>query len=398
MTVSYAKKTVADIPVAGRRVLVRVDFNVPTDPNGRILDDRRIRAALATIRYLIEQGARVILVSHFGRPGGHPNPAYSLRPVAERLEQLLGQPVIFVPEAVGPAAEAAVRNLQAGQVALLENVRFYPGEEQNDPAFAEQLARLADVFVNDAFGTAHRAHASTVGVARFLPAVSGFLMERELTTLGTALESPRRPLVAIIGGAKISSKIGVLNNLLPRVDSLLVGGGMANTFLKAQGCEVGRSLVEDDRLPDARDILARAGAKLVLPVEVVVAAAPRPDALPMVVAADQVPPDQMILDVGPRTVDEFARICASAGTVIWNGPLGMAEVAPFAEGTLGVARALARSQAVSIVGGGDLVGILDQMGLAEQMSHVSTGGGATLELLEGKVLPGVAVLQDKASA
>jgi phosphoglycerate kinase len=398
MTVSYAKKTVADIPVAGRRVLVRVDFNVPTDPNGRILDDRRIRAALATIRYLIDQGARVILVSHFGRPGGHPNPAYSLRPVAERLEQLLGQPVTFVPEAVGPAAEAAVRNLQAGQVALLENVRFHPGEEQNDPAFAEQLARLADVFVNDAFGTAHRAHASTVGVARFLPAVSGFLMERELTTLGTALESPRRPLVAIIGGAKISSKIGVLNNLLPRVDSLLVGGGMANTFLKARGYEVGRSLVEDDRLPDARDILARAGAKLVLPVEVVVAAAPRPDALPMVVAADQVPPDQMILDVGPRTVDEFARSCASAGTVIWNGPLGMAEVAPFAEGTLGVARALARSQAVSIVGGGDLVGILDQMGLAEQMSHVSTGGGATLELLEGKVLPGVAVLQDKASA
>ncbi|HLG50861.1 MAG TPA: phosphoglycerate kinase [Chloroflexota bacterium] len=398
MTVSYAKKTVADIPVAGRRVLVRVDFNVPTDPNGRILDDRRIRAALPTIRYLIDQGARVILVSHFGRPGGHPNPAYSLRPVAERLEQLLGQPVTFVPEAVGPAAEAAVRNLQAGQVALLENVRFHPGEEQNDPAFAEQLARLADVFVNDAFGTAHRAHASTVGVARFLPAVSGFLMERELTTLGTALESPRRPLVAIIGGAKISSKIGVLNNLLPRVDSLLVGGGMANTFLKARGYEVGRSLVEDDRLPDARDILARAGAKLVLPVEVVVAAAPRPDALPMVVAADQVPPDQMILDVGPRTVDEFARSCASAGTVIWNGPLGMAEVAPFAEGTLGVARALARSQAVSIVGGGDLVGILDQMGLAEQMSHVSTGGGATLELLEGKVLPGVAVLQDKASA
>lgn len=395
MAVHYNKKTVADVPVDGRRVLVRVDFNVPLDPHGHILDDRRIREALPTLRYLIAHGARVILASHLGRPGGKPNPKYSLRPVAERLEQLLGQPVRFVPEAVGPVAEAVVQQLQPGQVALLENLRFYPGEEANDPAFAAQLARLADLYVDDAFGAAHRAHASTVGVTRSLPAVSGFLMQKELQALGTALEAPRRPLVAIIGGAKISSKIGVLNNLLPRVDRLLVGGGMANTFLKAKGYEVGRSLVEVDQIPTAQQIMAAAGDKLVLPVDVVLAAEPDPDALPLVAPVDQVPPDQMILDIGPKTVEEFARIIQGAGTVIWNGPLGMAELPPFAEGTLGVARALAQSRAFSIVGGGDLVGVLDQLGLADQMSHVSTGGGASLEFLEGKVLPGVAALEDR---
>lgn len=395
MAVHYNKKTVADVPVDGRRVLVRVDFNVPLDPHGHILDDRRIREALPTLRYLIAHGARVILASHLGRPGGKPNPKYSLRPVAERLEQLLGQPVRFIPEAVGPVAEAVVQQLQPGQVALLENLRFYPGEEANDPAFAAQLARLADLYVDDAFGAAHRAHASTVGVTRSLPAVSGFLMQKELQALGTALEAPRRPLVAIIGGAKISSKIGVLNNLLPRVDRLLVGGGMANTFLKAKGYEVGRSLVEVDQIPTAQQIMAAAGDKLVLPVDVVLAAEPDPDALPLVAPVDQVPPDQMILDIGPKTVEEFARIIQGAGTVIWNGPLGMAELPPFAEGTLGVARALAQSRAFSIVGGGDLVGVLDQLGLADQMSHVSTGGGASLEFLEGKVLPGVAALEDR---
>ncbi|MGH2457805.1 MAG: phosphoglycerate kinase [Chloroflexota bacterium] len=395
MSVDDDKKTVAEVPVAGRRVLVRVDFNVPMDAAGDITDDRRIRAALPTIQFLIDHGARVILVSHLGRPGGQPNPTYSLRPVAARLQQLLGQPVTFVPETVGPVAEAAVQKLLPGQVALLENVRFYPGEERNDPGFAEQLAKLADLYVNDAFGTAHRAHASTVGVTRFLPAVSGFLMEKELQTLGSALESPRRPLVAIVGGAKISSKISILRNLLPRVDHLLIGGGMANTFLRAQGYDIGRSLVEVNQIPVARQIIVAAGPKLTLPVDVVVASEPLATALVIVSPVDQVATDQMILDVGPQTVDRFARIVAAAGTVIWNGPLGMAEVTPFAEGTLGVARAVAQASATSIVGGGDLVGVLEQLGLADRMSHVSTGGGASLEFLEGKVLPGVAALEDR---
>lgn len=395
LTVEYNKKTVADVPVTGQRVLVRVDFNVPMDTSGDITDDRRIREALPTIKYLIDHGAKVILVSHLGRPGGQPNPKYSLRPVAEHLQKLLGQPVTFVPETVGPVAEAAVQKLMPGQIALLENVRFCPGEEKNDLGFAEQLAKLADLYVNDAFGTAHRAHASTVGITRFLPAVGGFLMEKELQALGSALESPRRPLVAIVGGAKISSKISVLRNLLPRVDHLLIGGGMANTFLRAQGYEIGRSLVEVDQIPVARQVILAAGLKLNLPVDVVVATQPRPSALATVTSVDQVAGDQMILDVGPQTVDRFARIVATAGTVIWNGPLGMAEVPPFAEGTLGVARAVAQSSGTSIVGGGDLVGVLEQLGLADRMSHVSTGGGASLEFLEGTILPGVAALEDR---
>lgn len=395
MSISYHKKTVADVPVVGKRVLVRVDFNVPMDRTGQILDDRRIRAALPTIRYLLDHDARVILVSHLGRPGGKRNPTYSLAPVAEHLAQLLGRPVAFAPEAVGPGAETVVQGLRAGQVALLENIRFYPGEEQNDPALAAELARLADLYVNDAFGAAHRAHASTVGVTRFLPAVSGFLMQKELQALGQALEAPRRPLVAIVGGAKISTKIAVLNNLVPKVDRLLIGGGMANTFFKAEGYEIGRSLVENDLVPVAGQIMAAAGQKLVLPSDVVVADRPAPDALPTVVPANQVPADQMILDVGPDTVITFGQIVNTAGTVIWNGPLGVAEVLPFAEGTLGVARALASSSATSIVGGGDLVGVLEQLGIADQLSHVSTGGGASLEFLEGKVLPGVAALEEK---
>jgi phosphoglycerate kinase len=394
MTASYQKRTIADVPLSGKRVFVRVDFNVPFDQSGQIADDRRIREALPTIRYLLDHGASVILASHLGRPGGKPNPAFSLRPVADRLGQLLGQPVEFIPEAIGPVAEAAAKRLVAGQVALLENLRFSPGEEKNDPVFAAQLAKLADLYVNDAFGTAHRAHASTVGITQFLPAVSGFLLQKELRALGEALESPRRPLVAIVGGAKISSKIGVLTNLLPRVESLLVGGGMANTFLKAQGHEIGRSLVEDDQLSTARQIIASAGPKLVLPGDVVVASGPASEAPPEVVSIDRVPADRMILDVGPATVARFGEICQSAGTVIWNGPLGYAERPEFASGTLGVGRALAQSSAISIVGGGDLVAALEQLGLAAQLSHVSTGGGASLEFLEGKILPGVAALQE----
>jgi phosphoglycerate kinase len=395
MPATYNKKTVADVPVDGKRVFVRVDFNVPLDASGRITDDRRIREALPTIQYLLDHHARVILASHLGRPGGQPNPKYSLKPVAERLSHLLGQPVELVPEAVGATATEAARRLQPGHALLLENLRFYPGEEKNDPGFSEQLAQLADLYVNDAFGTAHRAHASTVGITRYLPAVSGFLMEKELRALGDALEAPQRPLVAIIGGAKISSKIDVLNHLLPRVDSLLVGGGMANTFLEAKGYEVGKSLIEEDQIDFARQIQAGAGDKLVLPVDAVVAERPDADALPVIVTVDKVPPDQMILDVGPRTVDRFGQIGQTAGTVLWNGPLGLAEVPSFAEGTLGVARALAGSPARTIVGGGDLVAALEQLGIADQMSHVSTGGGASLEFLEGKILPGVAALQDR---
>jgi phosphoglycerate kinase len=397
MAVSYAKKTVADVPVDGRRVFVRVDFNVPQGENGYITDDRRIREALPTIRFLVDRGARVVLASHLGRPAGKLNLKYSLTPIAERLAALLGRPVQFILETVGPAAEAAVNRLQPGEVALLENLRFFAGEEANDPAFASQLAALADVYVNDAFGTAHRAHASTAGIAAKLrPAVSGFLMEKELRALGDALENPRRPLVAIVGGAKISTKIAVVQNLLPRVDSLLVGGGMANTFFKASGVEVGKSLVENDQLDVARAIITSAGGKLVLAIDAVVAPAPTAESLPEVVELDRVPPDEMILDLGPKSVDQFAQHFRPAGTVIWNGPLGIAEVPAFAEGTLGVARALVQTNAATIVGGGDLVAAIEGMGLADRFTHVSTGGGASLEFLEGKVLPGVAALEDRA--
>ncbi|HEX5418271.1 MAG TPA: phosphoglycerate kinase [Chloroflexota bacterium] len=395
MATDYEKKTVADVPVRDKRVFVRVDFNVPMDAAGQITDDRRMREALPTIRYLIDNGAKVILASHLGRPGGKPTPKYTLLPLADHLSQLLGQPVTFISEDRGPVAQNAVKNLQPGQVALLQNLRFYPGEEANDPTFARELASLADFYVDDAFGAAHRAHASTVGITHYLPAVSGFLMERELRILGTALENPRRPLVAVVGGAKISSKIDVVNHLLPRVDRLLIGGGMANTFLKAKGLEVGKSLVEDDQLPLAKQIMATAGEKLVLPVDAVVAAEPSATALATIVTVDQVPNDQAILDIGPRTVDDFGRVFQTAGTVIWNGPLGLAEIPIFAEGTLGVGRALAKSPAISIVGGGDLVAALQQLGLAEQMTHVSTGGGASLEFLEGKTLPGVAALENR---
>jgi len=392
----FDKKTVADVDVAGKKVLVRVDFNVPLDKaTGAVADDRRIREALPTIRYLLDHGAAVILMSHLGRPEGKVVPKYSLCPVATRLGELLGRPVLMAPDAVGPKVQEMARQLNPGQVMLLENLRFHPGEEANDLTFARELASLGDLYVNDAFGTAHRAHASTVGITQFLPAVAGFLMEKELKTLGEALENPARPFVAIIGGAKISTKIAVLRNLLPKVDHLLVGGAMANTFLAAKGLSMGKSLVERDKLDVARDVMREAGDKLVLPVDVVVAPEPTPGAPTSVVSVNAVPADQMALDVGPGTVAEFARIATAAKTVVWNGPLGYYEIPKLAEGTRALAALLAKSPAKTIVGGGDLVAALEAAGLADKMSFVSTGGGASLELLEGKTLPGVAALKNK---
>ena len=388
------KKTVRDISVKGKRVLVRVDFNVPLE-NGEVADDTRIRGALPTIQYLLEQGAAVILMSHLGRPKGQVRDELRLDPVARRLSELLDLEVAKVDDCVGPEVQKAADGLQPGQVLLLENLRFHPEEEDNNQEFAGQLASLADVYVNDAFGTAHRAHASTAGVPQYLPAVAGFLMERELEMLGSILADPARPFVAILGGAKVSGKIGVIRSLLNKVDSLLVGGGMANTFLKAQGYEVGESLVEDDSLTVAQDTLEQAGDKLLLPVDVVVADAFAEDANSRTVGIKEVTSGWRILDIGPRTVGLFEEKLSSAGTVVWNGPMGVFEFPRFAAGTIALASSLARSQAVTIVGGGDSVAALQEAGLANKMTHVSTGGGASLEFLEGKTLPGVAALQDK---
>jgi phosphoglycerate kinase len=388
------KQSVRDVDVQGKRVLVRVDFNVPL-ADGWVADDTRIRAALPTIRYLLDHDARVILCSHLGRPKGVVRPELSLAPVARRLEELLGRPVRHLNDCVGSEVEAAVEAMQPDHVVLLENLRFHPEETANDPDFAAALARLADLFVNDAFGTAHRAHASTVGVAQHLPAVAGFLMERELEFLGRALESPEHPFVAILGGAKISDKIGVVENLLGRVDALLVGGGMANTFLKAQGHLVGDSLVEDEKLDEAQNLLARGGDKLVLPVDVRIADDFRADARPQVVAVDAVPDGWRIMDIGPGTVELFKDRLAGARTVVWNGPMGVFEFPPFAEGTMALARALAELDAMTIIGGGDSAAAVRQAGVADRMTHVSTGGGASLEFLEGRTLPGVAALLDR---
>ncbi len=389
------KRTVRDIHWSGKRALVRCDFNVPLDDSGRITDDRRIQAALPTIRFLLEQGAVVVLCSHLGRPKGKVVEDLRLTPVAERLGQLLGVTVNKMDMVAGAAVTAAVAKAKPGDVVLLENTRFEAGEEKNDPALAEALAALADVFVNDAFGTAHRAHASTAGVAKHLPAVAGFLMEKEIDFLGAAIEDPERPFVAILGGAKISDKIGVIENLLTKADRLLIGGGMANTFFKAQGYELGDSLVEDESVATAADLLGKAGGKLVLPVDVVVADAFSADAARKTVAGDAVETGWRILDVGPKTVELFAQSLSDAKTVVWNGPMGVFEMEPFAQGTFGVARALANSTATSIVGGGDSAAAVEQAGLADKITHISTGGGASLEFLEGKALPGVAVLQDR---
>ncbi len=390
------KKTVRDVPLSDKRVLVRVDFNVPLE-GSRITDDTRIRAALPTIRYLVQQQARVILCSHLGRPKGV-TPGLSLAPCAARLGELLEQPVAMAPDCIGPEAGALAAALQPGQVLLLENLRFHPEEEKNDPAFAQQLAGLAAVYVNDAFGTAHRAHASTEGVARYLPAVAGFLMEKEISVIGAALAAPERPFVAIIGGAKVSDKIGVIENLLSKVDCLVIGGGMANTFLKARGFDMGKSLVEAERVELAAELIRRAaaaGVELLLPDDLVVAAEFKADAPARTVAADAVPVDWLALDIGPATSARYSQRVAAAGTALWNGPMGVFEFPTFAAGTLALARAMSDCRGVSIVGGGDSVAAVEQMGLAEKMTHVSTGGGASLEFLEGKTLPGVACLQDK---
>ncbi len=393
-----AKKTIRDIDWKGKRALVRVDFNVPLE-DGRITDDTRIRAALPTIRYLLEHGASVILMSHLGRPKNKVVESMRLAPTVSRLAELLPEAAAVkgTRATVGEAAEAAVADLKPGEVLVLENTRFDPREEANDESMARELARLGDVYVNDAFGSAHRAHASTEGVARFLPAVAGFLMEAELKALQGALDNPQRPFVTIIGGAKISDKIGVIDNLLGKVDALLIGGGMANTFLLAQGYSMGDSLVEPESVDTAKQMIELAqqrGVKLLLPVDLVVADAFDANANRKVVRADAVPAGWRALDIGPETVRQFAEVIRGAQTVIWNGPMGVFELAPFAEGTRAIAQAMAESQGMTIIGGGDSVAAVEQMGLADRIKHISTGGGASLELLEGKELPGVAALND----
>jgi phosphoglycerate kinase len=390
----FNKKTIRDIDVKGKRVLVRVDFNVPVK-EGVVGDDTRIRAALPTLNYLLENGAALILCSHLGRPKGEAKPEFSLRPVAEYLGKLLGKPVAFAEDCIGPKAEEAAKALKPGDVLLLENTRFHAGETKNDPEIAKQLASLADVYVNDAFGSAHRAHSSTAGIAQFLPAVAGFLLEKEIKYLGQAVADPEKPFVAILGGAKISDKIGVIKNLLTKADSILIGGGMANTFFKAEGYPVGDSLVEDEALDTAKEILAQAGTKFRLPVDVVIADKFEADAAQKVMATGPIPDGWRILDIGPETVAHFAKIIGEAKTVVWNGPMGVFEFPAFAKGTFAIAQAAAESEAVTIVGGGESVAAVKQSGLADKITHISTGGGASLEMLEGLTLPGVAALQDK---
>jgi len=396
------KRTVANLAPAemrGRRALVRVDFNVPLGEGGIVGDDTRIRAALPTVRLLIKGGARVVLCSHLGRPKGGPDPKYSMAPVARRLQELLGKPVAFCPTVIGTDAEAATRALNDGDVLVLENTRFEKGEEKNDPALAAALARLGDFYVNDAFGSAHRAHASTEGVAKLLhPAVAGLLMEKELEYLGGALDKPKRPFVAILGGSKISGKIDVIEALLPKVDALLVGGAMACTFYKAMGLETGTSLVEPDRVDMAKALVERAGSVLILPHDALVAPSIAEGAKAHVVRKDEIPAGEAMLDIGPDTAAAYARAIQSAKTVVWNGPMGVFETPPFDAGTNAIARAMADATAkgcTTVVGGGDSAAAVEGAGLAAQMSHVSTGGGASLEFLEGKVLPGVAALDDK---
>lgn len=390
----FNKETIVDIDVRSKRVLIRVDFNVPIK-EGTVTDDTRIRASLPTLNYLLKHGATLILCSHLGRPKGAPEAKYSLKPIAAHLSTLLDKPVSFSDDCIGPLARKAVASLEPGGVLLLENTRFHPGEETNSPDMARELASLADLYVNDAFGSAHRAHASTEGVAHFLPGVAGFLMEKEIRYLGQAIVEPSRPFVAILGGAKISDKIGVIRNLLVKADQILIGGGMANTFFKAQGYPVGDSLVEDDALPLGRELLSTGGNKLRLPVDVVIANRFDAGADHRVMAMGPVPDGWRIMDIGPQTVENFSRVLADAATIVWNGPMGVFEMSPFAHGTFALAHAVAGSLATTIVGGGDSVAAITQSGLAEKITHISTGGGASLEMLEGIVLPGLAALRDK---
>ena len=392
------KLTIDRLELKGKRVLLRVDFNVPLDKSLRVSDDTRIRAALPTIRYAMDKGAKVILISHLGRPQGKVIPEMSLRPVAVRLSELLGKEVRMAEDCVGEKVKAEIERMKEGEVLLLENCRFHKEEEENDPAFSRALAELADIYVNDAFGTAHRAHASTVGVTRFLPvAAAGFLMQKEIRYLRDAIQRPERPFVAILGGAKVSDKIGVIRNLMTKVDSLLIGGAMAYTFEKAQGLAVGSSRVEEDKIALARELLQDAsarGLRLLLPQDHVVAPTAEPGAPTQVVASGSIPEGWKGLDIGPRTIEAYGAEIARARTIFWNGPLGVFEVEPFSRGTLAIARAIAASTATSIVGGGDSAAAVTQAGVAEAITHISTGGGASLEFLEGIELPGLAALND----
>ncbi len=389
-------KTVEELDAKGKRVFVRVDFNVPLNENKVITDDTRIRAALPTIRFLMERGAKVILASHLGRPKGQVNEKYSLAPVAAKLGEILGKPVLFAGDCIGEEAKKVVESMKDGDIALLENLRFHPEEEKNEPGFVKELASLADLYVNDAFGTAHRAHASTAGVAGLLPSAAGFLMKKEVEYLGKALSNPVEPFVAIIGGAKVSDKIGVIENLLDKIDTLVIGGGMANTFLKSEGLDMGKSLVEEEKVGLARDTLQKAaakGVKVLLPTDLVVAETVSPDAPHKVVAKNQVPAGWAAVDIGPESAKTYADAVRNANTIVWNGPMGVFEMEPYARGTEAVAKAVAESGGISIIGGGDSVAAVKKMGVAEKVSHISTGGGASLEFLEGKELPGVKALE-----
>ncbi len=388
------KRSVRDLDLMNKRVLVRVDFNVPVK-DGEVTDDTRIRRALPTIRHLLSEGARPVLVSHLGRPKGEPDQKYVMDPVAARLQELLGEPVEKLDAAVGPEVVEAIDDWDGRGVVLLENSRFYPGETSNDPGFADQLAALADLYVDDAFGAAHRAHATTVGVAERMPAAAGLLMEEEIDYLDKVLEDPERPFVAILGGAKVSDKLGVIESLLGTADSLLIGGAMGFTFFEALGYEIGDSLVEDDYLEEAKRLMEESGERLVLPVDVVVAEAMEEGAESETVASDGIPSGKMGLDIGPETVDLFEGHISGASTIFWNGPMGVFEIDDFAKGTEGVARAVAESEATSVVGGGDSVAAVNKLGLEGRMSHISTGGGASLEYVEGKELPGIAVLPEE---
>ena len=398
-TMNYLnKKTVEDIDVAGKKVLVRCDFNVPFDGEGNISDPKRIDEALKTIRYLVDHKAKVILCSHLGRPKGEFNMKYSLAPVAAYLSKALGFEVKMASDVVGESAQSIAASLQDGEVELIENVRFHKEEEKNDPEFAKKLASLAEIYVNDAFGTAHRAHASTAGVADYLPAVCGYLIQKEITVMGGALSDPKRPFVAILGGAKVSDKIGVITNLLDKVDTLIIGGGMAYTFMKALGYSTGTSICELDKVELAKDIMAQAKAKNVnflIPEDTVVGKEYKPDTEFKTVDSDQIEDNWMGLDVGPKTREKFAKALEGAGTVVWNGSMGVSEWENFAAGTISVAKAVAESGAISIIGGGDSAAAVEKLGYADRMTHISTGGGASLEFLEGKVLPGIACLNDK---
>lgn len=394
----YNKMSIEDIDVKGKRVIVRVDFNVPQDSDGNITDDKRIVAALPTIQYLIKNGAKTILVSHLGRPKSGFEPKYSMRPVAVRLSELLGQEVILANDVIGEDAKAKAKELKEGQVLLLENVRFHKEETKNDPEFAKELASMAEIFVNDAFGTAHRAHASTAGLADYLPAVSGYLIKKEIEIMGKALSNPERPFVAILGGAKVSDKISVIENLIEKVDSLIIGGGMAYTFLKAKGYSIGTSICEDDKLDLAKELMEKAekkGVKLLLPVTTVVGKEFNADTEAKEVPSNAIPDDWMGMDIGSETVKLFSEEIKKAKTIVWNGPMGVFEFPKFATGTKKIAEAVAESGAVSIVGGGDSAAAVEQLGFADKITHISTGGGASLEFLEGKELPGIACLMEK---